>query len=330
MKKSVLRKIGLMVAWGMAALFPLQGHAADTPWPSRPIRLVVTFPPGGSADALARILSVRLARELGQAVIVDNRAGAGGSIGTALAAKADPDGYTFLVSAGGSLVVNPLLAKQSYETLRDFAPVAQLVSSPFAIAIHRNAFGNKVQDLQGLVEYTKSHKGALSFGTGGNGTQMHLVGELFNQITKAEMVHVPYKGGGPAIVDLIGGVVPIAFVDLASFVPSLTNEKIKVLAVSSRNRSSIASGVPSATEAGLPQWQATGWIGLLAPAKTPVTIVRRMEEEINKVLREQPVMDQILVSGNEPAPSTSTEFRRFIQNESARWKAVVDAAGIKE
>ena len=331
MNTTKLKQLGLILSWCVAALSPLQSHAqaGDGQWPSKPVRLVVTFPPGGSADSLSRILSTRLAKELGQAVIVDNRAGAGGSIGTAVAAKAAPDGYTFLVAAGGSLVVNPLLAKQSYDTLKDFVPVAQLVSSPFAPAINRNAFDNKVQDVQGLAEHIRTHRGALSFASGGNGTQMHLVGELFNQVTKGEMVHVPYKGGGPAIIDLIGGSIPIAFVDLASITPSLGNDKIKVLAVSSSKRSPIAPDVPSAVEAGLPQWQAGGWIGLLAPAKTPTAIVQRMETEINKVLREKAVIDQVLQSGNEAAPSTSVAFRSFIESESRRWKAVVDTAGIK-
>lgn len=312
---------------GFGTIAEAQGSSAAK-WPAKPIRLIVTFPPGGSSDALARILSKRLGEEFGQPVVVENKAGAGGAIGTAYGAKADADGYSFLVAAGGSLVVKPLLGLQSYDTAKDFAPVAQLITSPFALVINTERLAG-VGSVKQLVERAKRTGEPLSFGSAGNGTQQHLAGELLGLLTGVRMNHIPYKGAGPAAIDLIGGSIPVAVLDLASIVPSMGNERIKVLAVSSTQRSTIAPAVPSAAEEGIPDWQASGWIGLLAPAGTPGAIVAKMEHEVNRILREKAVADQILATGNEPAPSTAAAFKGFIASESVRWKQVVQKADIK-
>ena len=331
MKRRDLAK-GMFGACGLAfgltlACSPATAAGNDQQWPTKPVKLIVTFPPGGSADALARILGARLESKFGQPFIVENKVGAGGSIGTAYVARAEPDGYTLLVSAGGSLVVNPLLTKQAYDASRDFVPISQLVSSPFALVVNNAAFDNKVGDAKALIAQAKTQK--LSFASGGSGTQMQLIGELFNLLTQAGMTHVPYKGAGPAITDLVGGHVPVAFVDLASMVPHLKNDKIKVLAISSTKRSPVAPQAPTATEAGLTGWQGTGWIGLLAPAGTPPTVVERLEKEVGDALRSQDIAERILVTGNEPAPSTSAELRRFIEQETKQWRYVIETVGVK-
>ncbi len=324
------RKFSLALAAGvLCANFGLpQAHASESAWPSKPVRLVVPFPAGGSSDALARILAQRLSETFKQNFIVENRPGSGGTIGTSYVARAPADGSVLLVGAGGSLVVSPLLTKQNYDTLRDFEPITQLISSPMAVAINREAFGDKVNTIPELVEAIKAQDG-VPFASGGDGTQMHLSGELLNELTQANMVHVPYKGAAAAITDLIGGHVPVAFVDLASIVPMMDDERIKVLGIANTEPSKVRPELPTSVDAAMPQWKAGGWIGLLAPAGTPEHIVKTLEEHVTAIVQEQEIIDRIMTTGNEPNAAGREKFIEHITQETALWKGLIERVNVQ-
>lgn len=296
-------------------------------YPTKPIRLVVTFPPGGSSDTIARIVGPKLGERLGQPVIVENRPGGGGSIGADAVAKSAPDGYTLVVGAAGGLALNAVIyPKLPYDPARDFAPVTLLVTSPFIVAV--NPANLPVNSVRELIAFLKGKPGQ-AFASGGTGTGMHLAGELFRQMAGADMTHVPYKGNGPALTDLVGGQVPVAFTDLGSTPPFAKAGRIRILAVASARRSALAPDVPTAAESGLPGWEALGWFGVAAPAGTPVAVVQRLNAEITAILRQPDMRERILATGNEPAPTTPEEFGSFIREEIARWGKVVKDSGSK-
>ena len=296
-------------------------------WPAKPIRIVVTFAPGGSSDTVTRIIAPKLGERLGQPIVVENRPGAGGNIGAELVAKSAPDGYMLLVGAQGALALNSFFyPAMSYDPLKDFAPITLLVTSPFAVLV--NPAVTPVNSVQELIAFVKAHPG-MPYASGGKGSGMHLAGELFRGLAGLEMSHVPYKGNGPAIIDLLGGQVRIAFADLGSVSAQVGAGRVRALAVASRQRTPLAPDVPSATEAGLPGWEAVGWFGLVAPAATPPAVVERLNGAVTTILRQADVRERILATFNEPSPTTPKEFGDFIRAEIATWSKVIRESGIR-
>ena len=296
-------------------------------YPTRPIRVIVTFAPGGSSDTVARLIGPRLAERLGQPIVIENRPGGGGSIGVDVVAKSAPDGHTLVVGAQGGLALNTIFyPKLPYDPLKDFAPITLLVTSPFVVSV--NPAVMPVGSVKELIALLKAQRGT-PFASGGTGSGMHLAGELFKLMANLDMTHVPYKGNGPALTDLAGGQVPLAFTDLGSAPALLKSGRIRALAVTSRQRTPLAPDIPSATEAGLPGWVAFGWFGLAAPAGTPGAVIGRLNAETTAILRQSDVRERILATYNEPSPTTPEEFGDFIRAEIANWSKVIREAGVK-
>jgi len=296
-------------------------------YPTKPIRVIVTFPPGGSSDTVTRLISPRLSERLGQPIVIENRPGGGGGIGADVVAKSAPDGYTLVVGAQGGLALNTIFYPNlPYNPLKDFAPITLLVKSPFVVSV--NPAVTPVGSVKELIALLKKQR-STPFASGGTGSGMHLAGELFKLMANLDMTHVAYKGNGPALTDLAGGQVPLAFTDLGSTPAFLKSGRIRALAVTSRQRTPLAPDIPSATEAGLPAWVASGWFGLAAPAGTPSAVISRLNAETTATLRQSDVRKRILATYNEPSPTTPEEFGDFIRAEIANWSKVVRDAGVK-
>jgi tripartite-type tricarboxylate transporter receptor subunit TctC len=315
---------GLVAA--VAALW-LGLAVAQQNYPTKPIRFIVTFPPGGSSDLIARALVPVLSDRLRQQVLVENRPGAGGNIGMDAVAKSAPDGYTMGLGAAGALSANvSLYPKMPYDPVRDFAPVSNVAFVPFFLVANPSLPANNLQE---LVALASAKPGQLMLGYGGNGTAMHLSGELFKLMAKIQLVNVPYKGSGPAAVDAVGGQLPLAMVDVASAITQVKAGRLKALAVTTAKRISAAPDVPTFAEAGLPGYEATGWFGVVMPAGTPPTIIGRMNAELVAALKRQEIRERVIAAGAEPAPSTPEEFGALIRSEIVKWAEVVKASGAK-
>jgi tripartite-type tricarboxylate transporter receptor subunit TctC len=314
------------LAAAIAALW-LGLAAAQQNYPTKSVRFIVTFPPGGSSDLIARALAPILSERLRQQVLVENRPGAGGNIGMEAVAKAAPDGYTMGLGAAGALAANvSLYPKMSYDPVKDFAPVSNVAFVPFLLIANPSLPANNLQE---LVALASAKPGELMLGYGGNGTAMHLSGELFKLMAKIQLVNVPYKGSGPAAVDTIGGQLPLAMVDVASAITQVKAGRLKALAVTTAKRISAAPDVPTFAEAGLPGYEATGWFGVVMPAGTPTDIVGRMNAELVAALKRQEIRERVIAAGAEPSPSTPEEFGALIRSEIVKWADVVKASGAK-
>jgi tripartite-type tricarboxylate transporter receptor subunit TctC len=297
-----------------AALAQAPGGASD--WPTKPVRIVVPFAAGGGTDLTARITAQKLSAKYGQAFIVENKPGAGGSVGTDIVAKSKPDGYT-LVVVSGSHTINPSLYKSlPYNTLKDFLAVSNLVSGPALMVVHPSVPASNVRE---FIALAKARPDAFAFASSGNGSPPHLGGELFNALAGVQMVHVPYKGNGPAYADLIGGQVQVMFPNIATAMPLVKAGKLKVLAVTSRERTRIAPEIPTIAESGLPEYELNSWFGLLAPAGTPVAIINRLQQDIAKFYQEPQLRQALMEQGVEPLASTPEAFTAQIQAETAYW-----------
>jgi len=315
---------GLLAA---TAAFWVAAAAAQAPYPSKPIRFIVTFPPGGSSDLIARALAPVLSDRLRQQILVENRPGAGGNIGMDAVARSAPDGYTMGLGAAGALAANvSLYAKMPYDPVKDFAPVSNVAFVPFFLIANPSL---PVNNLQELVALASAKPGQLMIGYGGNGTAMHLSGELFKLMAKVQLVNVPYKGSGPAAVDTMSGQLPLAMVDVASALAQVKAGRLKALAVTTAKRISAAPDVPTFDEAGLPGYEATGWFGVVMPAGTPPDIIGRMNLELVAALRRQEIRERVVAAGAEPAPGTPEEFGALIRSEIGKWAEVVKASGAK-
>lgn len=322
--QSFIRALAAVLAAGSVLAVQAQPAA---PYPSKPIRVVVTFPPGGSTDAVVRMLVPRLNEKLGQQVVVDNRPGAGGNIGLAVVAKAPPDGYTLGVGAAGGLAANVSLYPQMpFDPVKDFKPVTMLAAIPFVIIGHPS-LGAKTQ--KELIALLKSQPGKLSIGHGGNGTAMHLTAQLFAQMADVKMVEVPYRGSGPAALDVLSGQVPLAVVDLPSALQHIKAGKLTAYAVTSPNRLPMLPDVPTVAEQGLPGYDSTGWFGVVAPAGTPAPIIARLNAEITAALNDNEIKASMRNMGVEPAGSSAEEFEAYIKSETQKWAKVIKAAGTK-
>jgi tripartite-type tricarboxylate transporter receptor subunit TctC len=299
---------------------------AQDRFPEKPVRFIVPFPPGGGTDALARILAAKLGEQWGQQVIIDNRAGAQGNIGTAAGAKAAPDGYTITFAHQGALVINPHLYKDpGYDTLRDFAAVARTTEMAFIAVAHPSV---PAANLRELAQYARQNPGKLTFASTSAGP--HIVGELFKQATGTDLVHVPYKGAGPAINDLLGGQVNLMFSNPTSTVPHVKSGKLRALGVMDTKRNPALPDVPTAQEAGLPELSSViEWYGIVVPAATPRALVQRLGDSVVRAMAAPEVLERINAIGQTPAPTSSEDFARLMREDYARWQRVVKAAGVK-
>jgi len=312
-----------LLALALALALPAAAWAQA--WPSRPVRLVVTFPPGGSSDTAARIVAPRLAERLGQQVIVENRPGAGGGVGIDAVAKSPADGYTLVLSGAGGLTANPsLYRKLSYDPLKDLAPIGTFGTSPFVLIAHDSLPAASVKD---VIALAKTKPGKLSYASGGNGTAMHLTGELIKSMSGSFIVHVPYRGTGPAVLATMGGETELAIADLASVRQQARGGRIRLLGVTSRERSALAPELPTLAESGVPGLEAAGWFAVLAPAGTPAPVIKRLSSELNAVLRLPEVREQFANAGLEPLPGTPAALSELMVRETAKWAAVIKHSG---
>jgi tripartite-type tricarboxylate transporter receptor subunit TctC len=299
---------------------------AEVVYPSRPLRLIVPFPPGGGNDLLARALAQRLTEPLKQQVIVDNRGGAGGMLGGQIAAGADPDGHTLLLGSMGSLAHNPALrANNPYFPPRDFAAVAMLATSPFLLVAHPSAPAG----VKELIAVARAKPNALNFGSAGAGSSLHLTGELFNHMAGVKIMHIAYKGTAPAITELIAGQVHIVFSTMAPSLPHVKTGKLRALGVTSLKRAKVVADVPAIAEAGLPGFEVENWQGVVAPAKTPTAIITLLHGHISRLLAAPEMQSALNVQGLDVLTLTSQAFNEFIAREIAKWRKVVQAANIK-
>jgi tripartite-type tricarboxylate transporter receptor subunit TctC len=323
-----------LAVYCLLALFAAAGPvAAQAPagsaegFPGRPIRLIVPFATGGVTDTSGRVIAEALGRRLGQQVVVDNRPGASGNIGTSAVATAAPDGYTLLLAFDGTMVINPhVFAKVPFDTLKDFSPVGRIGDAVLILVAHP---GVKASTLQEVVALSKATSGGLSYGTSGIGGTPHIAGELLNQRTGAQFQHVPYKGGGQAITDAIGGAIPLVYTAVAGAQAYVKNGRLKAIAVSSATRSASLPDVPTFIESGVPDFVSSSWVGILAPARTPTAIVRRLNAELNAVLADPAIRERLAVLGIEPSPGTPDQFLEDMRRDLAKYGPVVRAAGIK-
>jgi tripartite-type tricarboxylate transporter receptor subunit TctC len=314
-----------------AAALLLAGFAAaasaQADYPKQPVRMVVTFPPGGSADAVVRMIVPRLSEKLGQQVVVDNRPGAGGNIGLTLVAKAPPDGYTLGVGAAGALSANSsLYAQMPYDALKDFKPVSGLAAIPFVLVGHPSLQPRTLKDLLAMA---RSQPGKLSIAHGGNGTAMHLSAALFAQMADVKVVEVAYKGSGPAALDVLAGNVPLAVTDLPAALQQIKAGKLVAYAVTSPQRLPQLPDVPTMAEAGVPGYESIGWFGVVAPAGTPQAIVHRLNTEITEALNDEKIKARMRDLGVEPMPTTPEAFDAYIRSETQKWAKVIRQANIK-
>lgn len=322
----MLNRIFTALAAASLVLFAAPA-AADPDYPKRPIKLITPFAPGGSTDTLARVLAPELSKRLGQSVIVENVAGAGGNIGLAAAARAEPDGYTLALASPGPLVVNVSLAdKLPYNPLTDFTPVALIADLPVVLVVNSAVPATSVQ---ALIAAEKADPGKLFFASAGVGTTMHLSGELFNVMAGTKMKHVAYKGTGPAVTDMLGGQVQVGFLDLPSAGPHVAAGKLKLLAVGNRKRALSAPNVPTIAEAGVPGYETSGWFGVIAPAKLPQPILQKVHQAITEAMATPEVRTRLLAAGIEPTSSTPEQFSEFIRSEIPKWAKVIEVSGSK-
>ncbi len=319
---SAAARVLLIASSGLMAAGP--ATAADV-YPSKTIRLVVPFAPGGGSDIVARLLSPKMTEALGQTVVVDNRAGASANLGAAVVAKAAPDGYTLLL-ANANYTINPSLFKSlPFDPVREFAPVALLANVTNVLAIHPSIPAKSVKE---LISFAKAHPGQLNFASPGNGTSSHLAGELFRQVAKIEVVHIPYKGATPAITDLIAGQVSFTMASVLSVLPYAKQGRLRMLAVTTAKRSGALPDIPTISEAGLPGFEVSNWYGILATGGTPRPAVDRLNSELARIARVPDLAEKLAAQGADPATGTPEEFERFIQAELKKWAAVVRSAGI--
>jgi len=302
-----------------AALLALTVSAGAQDYPTKPVRLIIPFPPGGSNDVVGRMIATKLGERLGRQIVVDNRGGAGGTIGTEIAANAAPDGYTISVISIAH-AVNPWLYRLSYDPIKSFAPVAVLATGPNVLAVNPALGVNSVKE---LVALARSKLGELQYASAGVGSFQHLGGELFKLEAGVDMLHVPFKGGGPAMVDVIGGHTKLLFSSLVQTTPHLKSGKLKALGTGGRTRTAILPDVPTIAEAGVPGYEATNWWGIVAPAGTPPAIVAKLQQEIAAVQRSPDVQEQFARQGASVLQMSPAEFAAFIQSETAKWGRVV-------
>lgn len=295
-------------------------------YPGKTIRLIVPWPPGGGADVLSRILSPNLSENLGQQIVIDNRGGAAGNIGAELAAKSPPDGYTIVFAYSGTHAVNPSIYSKMPFKESDFAPIIWLAEVPQVLIVHPSLPVKSVKD---LIALARAKPGELTYGSSGNGAINHLAGALFTTMTKTRMVHIPYKGGGPAAIALMSGEISVILGEPASVVPHIKSGKLRAIAVTSARRALALPELPTIAEAGVPGYEVTSWNGMLAPAGTPADIIARLNTEFNKIIATPAMRQKMIDNGYEPMGGPPEKFGAKIRAEIAKWAPVVKAAGVR-
>lgn len=323
-----MSKVDLFVrgVGALALAFTVSG-AHSQAYPSKPMRIIVAFPPGGSTDIFARLMGQKYTETWGQPVLVDNRPGAAGMIGTELGAKAAPDGYTILLGSGGPLTINPsLFAKVPYDPLKDFAMITGISAVPNVLAVHPSV---PVKSINELLALARARPGAINFASTGNGTPGHLGVELFKMMTKVDMQHVPYKGAASATTALVGGEVSLTLTTTPAMLPHVKAGKVRALAVSTAKRIGSLPDVPTIAESGLPGFEVVSWYGLVVPSATPGDIVSKLSAESQRIVRAKDVEDRIRATGAEPAPWTSAEMLQLIRSEISKWAKIIKASGAK-
>ena len=327
------KRLLAQLIWAQAAIFIIaSGSWAQTAWPNKPVRIIVPFAAGGTTDILARAMVPELTKAFGQSFIVENRAGAGGNIGADLVAKSPPDGYTILMGTVGTHGINKALyAKMPYDSQKDFAPITLVAGVPNVMVMNaEKARALNINSVPDFIKYAKANPAKLSMASSGNGTSIHLAGELFKSRTGVFMTHIPYRGSGPALLDLVGGSVDVMFDNLPSALPQIKSGKLKAFAVTSAQRSSAVPELPTIEEAGkLPGFDASSWFGLLAPAGTPPDIVARIQQEVAKSLGTPAIKEKLLAQGAIPGGNTPEQFNAFINAEHVKWAQVVKVSGAK-
>jgi tripartite-type tricarboxylate transporter receptor subunit TctC len=314
-------KLALLVA-GFAA-----ANAFAQAYPNKPIRLIVPFPPGGGNDVIARIVGQKLSERFGQPVIIDNRGGSNGIIGLQALMQAAPDGYTIGVGAAGPMAVNPsLYDKLSYDPVKDFAPITNMVNFPLMLVTHP---GLPAKNVRELIAEAKAKPGKIFYASPGNGNSGHLAGELFNLLAKVQITHVPYKGQGPAVTDLLGGQVQMLYSSIPSVLPYVQQGRLNGLAVGSAKRLTSLPNIPTIAESGVPGYEAYSWVGMIAPANTPKEIVTRLNREIVDILKQKDVEEKLNQQGAIPVGDTPEQFGNYINAEIKKWGAIVKSANIK-
>jgi tripartite-type tricarboxylate transporter receptor subunit TctC len=315
-----------LIAWSVFG-HALAQQLPERTYPTKPIRLVVTFPPGGSTDITARALAVKMSERLEQPIVIDNRPGAGGNIGLDIVAKASPDGYTLGVGAAGALAVNvSLYPKMPFDPLRDFVPVGLVAMIPFVLVASPSIAAASLSEMLALA---KAKPGSLSIGHGGNGTAMHLSAELLKQMSGIDVALVPYKGSGPASTDVVAEQIPLAIPDIPASIAFIKSGRLKALGVTSARRSAALPEVPTFAEAGVPGYESIGWFGIVAPAGTPAAVLNRLNTELQAALNDPETRRRIIASGAEPMPGSSSEFRAMIESEIVKWARVIKSSGAR-
>ncbi len=318
-------KYGLALIVFMAG-FGGGGYAPAADYPVKPVRVVIGFPPGGFVDLTARLVGAPLGAALGQQVVVENRGGAGGIVGTEIVARAAPDGYTVTVGSAGTHAVNQsLYRKLPYNVLRDFQPVSRLSDAPSILAVHPSLPARSVKELIGLA---RAQPGQIMYASAGSGTSTHLAAALFEHLALVKLTHVPYKGGGPAIVDVVAGQVPVTFGTAASVSPHTRSGRLRGLAVTGGQRSVVLPDLPTIAESGVPGYAMLNWLGLFAPTGTPRAIVEKLNMEALRIVRSPEIRDKLNAAGAEPSPLATEQFAPFVKSEVEKWAKVVAATGM--
>ena len=309
-----------------ASLLGHVAYCAEATYPDRAVRMMVPFPPGGANDIVARLVAQKLSERWGKAVVIDNRAGAGGNIGTEVGARANPDGYTLTIGSTSTYCTNVVLdSKLPFDPRRDFAPVSLIVTAPNILVTHPSLPAANVRE---FIQYGKAHPNRLNFSSFGDGSSSHLVGEMFKHAAGVAMQHVPYKGGGPALAAVIGGEVQLTFSNLSVALPQVQAGKVKGIAVTSAKRATALPELPTIAESGLTGFEATASVGMLAPTGTPHALVLRVNRDVHAVVSEAAMKQQFITRGLEIALSTPEQFARYMRSEIERWGNVVRQAGI--
>jgi tripartite-type tricarboxylate transporter receptor subunit TctC len=316
------------VLCGVAALFVAQGEsrAQAQAYPSRTITLIIPFAPGGSTSIVGRVIADKMSETLGEKIVVDNRPGAGGTVGTRAVAKSAPDGYTIGLGYTGTLAIGPTLyAKAGYDPRKDFAPIGLIGNAPNSLVVHPSF---PAQTLGELIAYAKANPGKLNFGSAGAGTASHITGEYFGRAAGITLLHVPYKGTGPALVDLIGGHIPMAFAPVPATHANVTGGQLRALAVTSPTRASLLPEVPTVAESGLPGFDASLYYGLIAPAGTPPMVIARLNKELRAALASDEVRKRLVQDGTDPTPGTPEDYGAFIDKDESKWSAILRSSNI--
>jgi len=318
-------KIASAILLGLTVGASALAQAADN-YPNRSITMVVAFPAAGTTDILARLIGQKLTEKFKQTVIVENRPGAGGNIGTAYVAKAAPDGYTIMMGTIGTQSINPsLYKKMPYDAAKDFVPITRAAMVPNLLVVNKDAPFNTLPE---MMAYGKANPGKLTYGSSGNGTTLHLSGELFNLMSGSKITHIPYKGSTPAVADLMGGQISMIFDNMPSVIQQVKSGRLKALAVTSAQRNAQLPEIPTIQELGVAGYEVWSWFGLLAPAATPKPIVDKLNASIVDIIKQPDVQTKIIELGAVPVPETSAEFGAFIEAETLKWAKVIKEANI--